>query len=115
MECVHAPEMAVRVQASWALGNLTDTLSQCQVAKEVVGALGDQLCATVLLTVKDTEKVKVNGVRAAGNLMKALPEIGGHMEYNSKYVGRCRLLPFMPCSMTHCVLESLLYDHANTT
>ena len=80
MDCVRAPELAVRVQASWALGNLTDTLSQSQAPREVVGSLGEHLCATILLTLKDSEKVKVNGVRAVGNLMKVLPDNGRQME-----------------------------------
>lgn len=69
--CLASTAMAVRVQAAWALANLIDSCSsyfQSPRSKVLVS-----LCEAVLLTLQDGDKVKCNGVRAAGNLLKQLP------------------------------------------
>ncbi len=72
--CLASTAMAVRVQAAWALANLIDSFSsyfQSPRSKVLVS-----LCEAVLLTLQDGDKVKCNGVRAAGNLLKQLPVQG---------------------------------------
>lgn len=66
--------MAVRVQASWALANLIDAMPSH--SRPLPLPLILSLCEAVHRTLQDGNKVKCNGVRAAGNLLKQLPEDG---------------------------------------
>ena len=74
MHCHASSSLAVRVQASWALANLVDSFSSHP------HLLQPQLMATlsksVLLGLEDKDKIRSNAVRAAGNLLKQLPEEG---------------------------------------
>lgn len=64
--------LAVRVQASWALANLVDSVSSHShlLRPQLVGSLSE----SVVRGLKDVDKVRSNAVRAAGNLLKHLPE-----------------------------------------
>ena len=61
----------MRVQASWALANFTDNLPP-----PLHSLLNHTLYSGVAKAVKDNDKVRCNGVRAAGNLLKILAEEG---------------------------------------
>ena len=71
LHCLSLPSPAVRVQASWALANFTDPLSFTPHP-----ALKQALYTGVVSAVRDGDKVRCNGVRAAGNLLKELTEEG---------------------------------------
>ncbi len=73
LHCLSLPALTVRVQASWALANFTDPLP-CTPSP----ALKHSLYSAVVSTVKDADKVRCNGVRAAGNLLKELTKEGTH-------------------------------------
>ena len=67
--------MAVRIQASWALANALDNFSYHVPALQPAVLLS--LCQAVQQTLQDGDKVRCNGVRAAGNLLKQMPEQSG--------------------------------------
>ncbi|KAI8596818.1 armadillo-type protein [Dissophora ornata] len=71
------PNMNVRVRASWAVGNMCDALvllktgGQEQVLDEVLTlALWTKVMKTALLICRDHEKLKSNGIRAIGGLLR---------------------------------------------
>ena len=63
--------LPVRVQASWALANLTDTLPPSFPSPLLVS-----LHEAIVKASTDNDKVKCNAVRAAGNVLKDLQEQG---------------------------------------
>ena len=67
--------MAVRVQASWALANSLDSLSRHTPSLQPPVLLS--LCQAVQGTLQDGDRVKCNGVRAAGNILGQLQEQSG--------------------------------------
>ena len=63
------------MQASWALANLLDSLSR-GYPQGLQPALLVSLSEATHSTLVDNDKVRCNGVRAAGNLLKQLSENG---------------------------------------
>ena len=62
----------VRVQASWSLGNLCDSLRE---REEVLSpSVYEKLLEACLSAAKDHDRVRVHGVRALGHLLYALKE-----------------------------------------
>ncbi|XP_019863994.1 PREDICTED: HEAT repeat-containing protein 6-like [Amphimedon queenslandica] len=84
--------VAVRIQASWSVGNMTDSLIHDEGWKDKVPLLYESvvvaiegteevkvnallaLYKSVLVAMEDIEKVKVNAFRAAGNLLHVLTD-----------------------------------------
>ncbi|KAG0356990.1 HEAT repeat-containing protein 6 [Gamsiella multidivaricata] len=71
------PNLNVRVRASWAVGNLCDSLvllktsEQERVLDELLTlALWTKIMKTALLICQDHEKLKSNGIRAIGGLLR---------------------------------------------
>ena len=71
LHCLSLPALAVRVQASWALANFTDPLPFSPHP-----TLKHSLYSATTKALRDADKVRCNGVRAAGNLLKELTEKG---------------------------------------
>ncbi len=71
LHCLSLPALAVRVQASWALANFTDPLPFSPHP-----TLKHSLYSATTRALRDADKVRCNGVRAAGNLLKDLTEKG---------------------------------------
>jgi hypothetical protein len=72
--CQLKEHLNVRCQSSWALGNLTDSLIGGLVHQDVVTRLFPSLGRCVLVAMGDVEKVKVNAVRAGGNLLRIMSD-----------------------------------------
>ncbi|KAF9393437.1 HEAT repeat-containing protein 6 [Podila verticillata] len=76
----HDPNMAVRVRASWAVGNLCDSLvllkgdstEHAAVAMDEILTLPTwtRIMRTALMISQDHEKLKSNGIRAIGGLLR---------------------------------------------
>lgn len=66
--------LTVRIQAGWAVGNLTDSFLLEEAHVETIHILYPSLVRCVITAMKDNEKVKVNAVRAAGNLLKIVTQ-----------------------------------------
>ncbi|KAG0200139.1 HEAT repeat-containing protein 6 [Mortierella sp. NVP41] len=71
------PNLAVRVRASWAVGNLGDSLvllksnGQDSVLEEALTlSLWTKIMRTALAVCQDNEKMKSNGIRAIGGLLR---------------------------------------------
>ena len=71
------PNLNVRVRASWAVGNLCDSLvllqsnGQDSVLEEVLTlSLWTKIMKTALIICQDNEKLKSNGIRAIGGLLR---------------------------------------------
>ncbi|KAF8937940.1 HEAT repeat-containing protein 6 [Haplosporangium gracile] len=71
------PNLNVRVRASWAVGNLSDSLvllksnGQDDVLEEVLTlSLWTKVMRTALAVCQDNEKLKSNGIRAIGGLLR---------------------------------------------
>ncbi|KAL5477104.1 hypothetical protein EMCRGX_G023849 [Ephydatia muelleri] len=69
LHCLSSPSLSVRVQASWSLGNLTDTLTGME---DIPLPLYTPLFGAVHTAMLDNEKVRCNAVRACGNLLRCL-------------------------------------------
>ena len=69
---VNAKELHVRVQASWSLGNLCDSLREREevISPPVYG----QVLEACLSAAKDHDRVRVHGVRALGHLLYTLKD-----------------------------------------
>ncbi|KAF9338411.1 HEAT repeat-containing protein 6 [Podila minutissima] len=80
LDLCHDPNMAVRVRASWAVGNLCDSLvllkssntEQATVAMDEILTLPTwtRIMRTALMISQDHEKLKSNGIRAIGGLLR---------------------------------------------
>ncbi|KAG0035670.1 HEAT repeat-containing protein 6 [Podila clonocystis] len=80
LDLCHDPNMAVRVRASWAVGNLCDSLvllkgcstEQATVAMDEILTLPTwtRIMRTALTISQDHEKLKSNGIRAIGGLLR---------------------------------------------
>ncbi|KAG0078881.1 HEAT repeat-containing protein 6 [Podila epicladia] len=80
LDLCHDPSMAVRVRASWAVGNLCDSLvllkssntEQATVAMDEILTLPTwtRIMRTALMISQDHEKLKSNGIRAIGGLLR---------------------------------------------
>lgn len=91
---VEAKELHVRVQASWSLGNLCDSLRE---REEVLSPLVyAQLMEACLSATKDHDRVRVHGVRALGHLLYTLKE---------DQLGE---IPTNACRVTDCDLALLV-------
>ncbi|KAF9123815.1 HEAT repeat-containing protein 6 [Mortierella sp. GBA39] len=71
------PNLNVRVRASWAVGNLSDSLvllksnGQDDVLEEALTlSLWTKIMRTALAVCQDNEKLKSNGIRAVGGLLR---------------------------------------------
>ncbi|KAG0300777.1 HEAT repeat-containing protein 6 [Linnemannia gamsii] len=71
------PNLTVRVRASWAVGNLSDSLvllksnGQDDVLEEALTlSLWTKIMRTALVVCQDNEKLKSNGIRAIGGLLR---------------------------------------------
>ena len=71
LHCLGSSSLPVRVQASWALANLTDILPP-----SFPPPLLASLLEAIAKASADNDKVKCNAVRAAGNMIKDLCEQG---------------------------------------
>ena len=69
---VTAKELHVRVQASWSLGNLCDSLRERE--EDLSPAVYGQLVEACLSATKDHDRVRVHGVRALGHLLYTLKD-----------------------------------------
>lgn len=80
LDLCHDPNMAVRVRASWAVGNLCDSLvllkggstEHATVAMDEILTLPTwtRIMRTALMISQDHEKLKSNGIRAIGGLLR---------------------------------------------
>ncbi|KAF9307420.1 HEAT repeat-containing protein 6 [Mortierella antarctica] len=80
LDLCHDPSMAVRVRASWAVGNLCDSLvllkssntEQATVAMDEILTLPTwtRIMRIALMISQDHEKLKSNGIRAIGGLLR---------------------------------------------
>lgn len=77
-------QLAVRIKAAWALGNISDALvapsqntkeqeQQQQEQERISQTLLNRLIEAVVLACSDHDKVRANAVRALGNLLRLLP------------------------------------------
>ncbi|KAF9275156.1 HEAT repeat-containing protein 6 [Linnemannia elongata] len=71
------PNLNVRVRASWAVGNLSDSLvllksnGQDDILEEALTlSLWTKIMKTALAVCQDNEKIKSNGIRAIGGLLR---------------------------------------------
>lgn len=67
--------MTVRVKASWSLGNLSDALVLNQSATDMEEFPNSLLLRLLQITIKianDNDKIRVNAVRALGNLLQLI-------------------------------------------
>ncbi|KAF9920831.1 HEAT repeat-containing protein 6 [Linnemannia zychae] len=87
------PNIAVRIRASWAVGNLSDSLvllksnGQNNILEEILTlSLWTKIMRTALAICQDNEKLKSNGVRAIGGLLRVTFE--GILERERNSLGR---------------------------
>ncbi|XP_019850882.1 PREDICTED: HEAT repeat-containing protein 6-like isoform X1 [Amphimedon queenslandica] len=66
--------VAVRIQASWSIGNMTDSLIHEEGHRAKILLFYETLSKSVVVAMGDIEKVKVNAFRAAGNLLHVLTD-----------------------------------------
>ena len=76
LHCLSSSSLPVRVQASWALANLTDKMPP-SFPPSLIPALYKATCTTLT----DNDKVKCNGVRAAGSLLRRLDEPSKEIDF----------------------------------
>ncbi|KAH8411798.1 hypothetical protein KR215_011263, partial [Drosophila sulfurigaster] len=69
------PQLAVRIKAAWALGNISDALDHAQLEQEehISQSLLMRLIEAAVAACSDHDKVRANAVRALGNLLRLLP------------------------------------------
>ena len=73
-QCMASSNQSIRAQASWALANLADSFSSRPhlLTPHLTLSLG----SSILLGLRDVDKVRCNAVRAAGNLLRLVRETG---------------------------------------
>ncbi|XP_037073402.1 HEAT repeat-containing protein 6-like [Pollicipes pollicipes] len=67
------PFPQVRINAVWTLANLTDSLVQRPAWQPLATVVLANMTAVALRAASDSDKVKVNAVRALGNLLRHFP------------------------------------------
>ncbi|XP_017869826.1 PREDICTED: HEAT repeat-containing protein 6 [Drosophila arizonae] len=78
LQLIGDAQLAVRIKAAWSLGNISDALVQPERPEEprekerISQALLGRLIEAAILACGDHDKVRANGVRAMGNLLRLL-------------------------------------------